>query len=68
MMERTREMESAEHTLQASIDRRSLQRKEQSTLANAAGESTKVMAPAPRVSNAPLLGKVGREEIYDTGR
>ena len=68
MMEHTREMESAEHPSQASIDGRSLQRKEQSTPANAARESTKAMAPGLRVSNAPLLGKVGREEIYDPGR
>lgn len=51
---------------QASIHGRSLQREVQSILADAAGEtpSAKVMAPALYVSNAPLLGKVGREEIY----
>ena len=51
---------------QASIHGRSLQREVQSILANAAGEtlSAEVTAPSLHVSSAPLLGKVGREEIY----
>ena len=55
---------------QASIHGRSLQREVQSILADAAREtlSAKATAPSLHVSNAPLLGKVGREEIYDAGR
>ena len=68
MMERMPKVESAEHPLQASVDGRSLQCEERPTPTNAAGESTQAMPPALRVSNAPLLGKVGREEVYDAGR
>ena len=55
---------------QASIHGRSLQREVQSILADAAGETLSAEVPAPsfHVSKAPLLGKVGREEIYGNGR
>lgn len=48
---------------QASIHGCSLQREVQSILADAAGEmpSAKVTTPVLRVSDAPLLGKVGRD-------
>ena len=51
---------------QASMHGRSLQREVQSILADAVGETlnAKVAAPTLHVSDAPLLGKVGREEIY----
>ena len=55
---------------QASIHGRSLQREVQSILAEAAGKTLRANATAPalHVSNAPLLGKVGREEIYGDAR
>ena len=51
---------------QASMHGRSLQREVQSILADAVGETlnAKVTAPTLHVSDAPLIGKVGREEIY----
>ena len=51
---------------QASMHGRSLQREVQSILADGVRETlnAKVAAPNLRVSDAPLLGKVGREEIY----
>ena len=55
---------------QASMNGRSLQREVQSILADAIGETAnaKEAAPTLHVSDAPLLGKVGREEIYGGGR
>ena len=55
---------------QASMRGRSLQREVQSILADAVGEALNatVAMPTLRVSDAPLLGKVGREEIYGDGR
>ena len=67
MMERT-DGGGKRTTPLAGVHLRSLQREEQPTLADAAGERAKAVAPALRVSNARLLGKVGREEIYDAGR
>ena len=51
---------------QASIHGRSLQREVQSILAGAVAEALHSSAAAPvlHISNAPLLGKVGRKEIY----
>jgi len=55
---------------QASIRGQSLQREVQSILADAVGEALNatVAMPTLHVSDAPLLGKVGREEIYGDGR
>ena len=54
---------------QASMNGRSLQREVQSILADAIGETLNAkVAPTLHVSDAPLLGKVGREEIYGGGR
>lgn len=51
---------------QASMHGRSLQREVQSILADAVEETlnAKVTEPVLHLSNAPLLGKLGREEIY----
>ena len=54
---------------QASMHGRSLQRDVQSILADGVRETLNAkVAPTLRVSDAPLLGKVGREEIYGGGR
>ena len=55
---------------QASLHGWSLQREIQSILASAVGDALDVR-PAPptfHVSDAPMLGKVGREEIYRDDR
>lgn len=51
---------------QASMHGRSLQREVQSILADAVEETlnAEVTEPVLHLSNAPLLGKLGREEIY----
>ena len=51
---------------QASKHGRSLQREVQSILADAVEETlnAEVTEPVLHLSNAPLLGKLGREEIY----
>ena len=55
---------------QASMNGRSLQREVQSILADAIRETSnaKEAAPTLHVSDAPLLCKVGREEVYGGGR
>ena len=54
----------------ASMHGQSLQREVQSILADAVGEPSNatVAVPTLRVSDAPLVGKVGREELYGDGR
>ena len=54
----------------ASIHGQSLQREVQSILADAVGETLNatVAMPTLHVSDAPLLGKVGREVTYGDGR
>ena len=55
---------------QASLHGWSLQREVQSILASAVGDALDVRLAPPtfHVSDAPMLGKVGREEIYRDGR
>lgn len=55
---------------QAFMRGRSLQREVQSILADAVEETlgAALTAPVLRLSDAPLLGKVGREEIYGDRR
>lgn len=55
---------------QASLHGWSLQREVQSILASAVGDALNERPPLPtyHVSDAPMLGKVGREEIYRDGR
>ena len=55
---------------QASLNGRSLQREVQSILRDAVGDALDptVAATALHVSDAPLVAKVGREEIYRDGR
>lgn len=54
---------------QASLHGCSLQDEVHSILAGAVGKTlnAKVTAPVLHVSNAPLLGKLGRKEIYGDG-
>ena len=55
---------------QASLNGRSLQREVQSILTDAVGDATDVhvIRPMLHVSDAPMIGKVGREEIYRDSR
>ena len=54
----------------ASLNGRSLQREVHSIIRDAVGDTSdsRLDAPALHVSNAPMVGKVGREEIYRDGR
>ncbi len=55
---------------QASLNGRSLQREVQSILRDAVGDALDqhMDVSALHVSAAPMVGKVGREEIYRDGR
>ena len=55
---------------QASLNGRSLQREVQSILRDAVGDALdrRMDVPALHVSSAPVVGKVGREEIYRDDR
>ena len=55
---------------QASLNGRSLQREVQAILGDAVTDALGSSAGAPtlHVSDAPLVGMVGREEIYHDGR
>ena len=56
---------------QASLHGRSLQREVQSILRDAVGDALldrRMDVPALHVSAAPMVGKVGREEIYRDDR
>lgn len=55
---------------QASLNGRSLQREVQAILRDAVSDalSPQMDSPALHVSNAPMVGKVGRDEIYRDGR
>ena len=55
---------------QASLNGRSLQREVQSILRDAVGDAldSRMDAPVLHVSNAPMVGKIGRDEIYRDGR
>ena len=54
---------------QASLNGRSLQREVQAILNDAVVDTVASSANAPTLylSDAPVVGKVGREEIYDDG-
>ena len=55
---------------QASLNDRSLQREVQAILRDAVSDALgpQMDSPALHVSNAPMVGKVGRDEIYRDGR
>ena len=55
---------------QASLNGRSLQREVQSILRDAVGDAldSQVSAPVLHVSNAPMVGEIGRDEIYRDNR